>query len=541
MRIVLIIIFLVFATGVFAQDSSKKREVQVTSSFKPVLKEAAKINFNASPPEVDTAKPRLRYDIPNQNLLFAYQPGSLKPLALATDTSGKWVNHNYIKLGYGSLNTPYFEAGLSLGNGNSAGLNAYGQHVSSKGKIKYQDYTHTSLDLNGFLHPSGNIELTGRFGAKEENYKAYGYQPKTLVIPVDSLRIRYQTMRSRFALRNINRNEAGISYAPEINVDIFTDIRDNHETIGYFNVPLRKTFEGRFEAEIAADGGFSNLARFGKDNSKTNYISISPSLFVKTTNIYLQAGIKPTWDNGAFKLFPNAMLELSSTDKRLALIAGWIGYMKLNTYQSMAEYNPWINTPAAVSNSQVQEAYAGLKGSVTDHFNYLAKAGVNTFTNRTLFINDTITGKKFNVAFEPEMKSFNVHGEMGYTMGEKFSFKTGLTVNKYAGLDVNAKPWGLPQLEFNTNIRVQILKDLYAKADVYAFDEVWTKTKTITEKLPGGFDVSAGLEFAIVKNVKLWAQFNNILNTPYERWKQYPVYGFNMLGGVVFSFAQNNK
>jgi hypothetical protein len=145
------------------------------------------------------------------------------------------------------------------------------------------------------------------------------------------------------------------------------------------------------------------------------------------------------------------------------------------------------------------------------------------------------------VAFQPEMKSFNVHGEMGYTMGEKFSFKTGLTVNKYAGLDVNAKPWGLPQLEFNTNIRVQILKDLYAKADVYAFDEVWTKTKTITEKLPGGFDVSAGLEFAIVKNVKLWAQFNNILNTPYERWKQYPVYGFNMLGGVVFSFAQNNK
>jgi hypothetical protein len=541
MRIVFIIFLMAVTAGVFAQDTSKKREVQVTSSFKPVLKEAAKINFNASPPDVDTTKPRLRYEIPNQNLLFAYQPGSLKPLALAIDTSGKWVNHNYVKLGYGSLNTPYFEAGLSLGNGNSAGLNAYGQHVSSKGKIKYQDYTHTSVDLNGFLHTSGNLELTGRFGAKEEKYKAYGYQPKTLVIPVDSLRIKYQTMRSRFGLRNINRNEAGISFAPEINLDIFTDIHDNHETIGYFNVPLRKTFEGRFEAEVAADGGFSNYAVFGKDKSKTNFISISPSLFVKTTNLYIQAGIKPTWDNSEFKLFPNAMLELSSTDKRLALIAGWIGYMKMNTYQSMAEYNPWINVPGGVNNSQVQEAYAGLKGSVTDHFNYLAKAGVNTFTNRPLFMNDTITGRKFNVVFEPEMKSFNVHGEMGYTMGEKFSFKAGATINKYAGLDLNAKPWGLPQLEFNSNIRIQILKDLYAKADIYAFDEVWTKTKTATDKLPGGFDVSAGLEFRIVKNVKLWARFNNILNTPYERWKQYPVYGFNMLGGVVFSFAQNNK
>ena len=541
MRIVLIILLVVITANVMAQDTSKKREVQVTSSFKPVLKEAAKINFNASPPDVDTAKPRLKYEIPNQNLLFAYQPGSLKPLALSIDSSGRWTNYNYVKLGYGSLNTPYFETGLSIGNGKRAGLNAYGQHVSSKGKIKYQDYTHTSVDLNGFLQTSGNLEFTGRFGAKEEKYKTYGYE-KPSIVNVDSIRVKYQTMRSRFAMRNINRNEAGISFTPEVKLDIFTDIEDNHETIGYFNIPLRKTFEGKFEAEVAVDGGIASYGNSGKDNDRTNYISISPSLFYKSPNLYVQAGIKPTWDNSAFKLFPNAMVELSSTDKRLGLIAGWIGHMRMNTYQSAAEYNPWINPlDSLYNNSQIQEAYAGLKGSVTDHFNYQVKAGVNTFTNKALFINDTLTGRTFNVVYEPDMKSFNIHGEMGYTMGEKFSFKTGVTVNKYAGLDVNAKPWGLPQLEFTSNIRVQILKDLYAKADVYAFDETWSRVKHVNEKLPGGFDVSAGLEFAIVKNIKIWAQFNNILNTPYQRWKQYPVYGFNMLGGVVFSFAQNKN
>jgi len=51
-------------------------------------------------------------------------------------------------------------------------------------------------------------------------------------------------------------------------------------------------------------------------------------------------------------------------------------------------------------------------------------------------------------------------------------------------------------------------------------------------------DLSAGLEFKIINNLKLWAQFNNMLNKEYQRWNQYPVYGFNFLGGVVFSFAQ---
>jgi hypothetical protein len=96
-------------------------------------------------------------------------------------------------------------------------------------------------------------------------------------------------------------------------------------------------------------------------------------------------------------------------------------------------------------------------------------------------------------------------------------------------------------LEFTTTVRLQILKDLYVKGDLYAFDAPWYETKEDRGRSKGALDLSAGLEFAIVKNIKLWAQFNNIMNTEYQRWKQYPVYGFNLLGGVVFSFAQNNK
>ena len=72
------------------KDTTGKGGIDIISSFKPVLRNTAKINFNASPPPADTSKPRLNYDIPNQNLLFGYQPGSLKPLAMNIDSFGKF-------------------------------------------------------------------------------------------------------------------------------------------------------------------------------------------------------------------------------------------------------------------------------------------------------------------------------------------------------------------------------------------------------------------------------------------------------------------
>jgi hypothetical protein len=539
--IILLFLGFLLVGNSFAQDTIRKREVNVSSTFKPVLKEAAKINFNASPAITDTTRPRLQYEIPNQNLVLAYQPGSLKPLALNVDTGGRWDNYNYAKLGYGSLKTPYFETGLSLGDGNTAGLNIYARHISSKGKIKFQDYSNTDVDLNGFIKTGNNLEWSGRFGAKDERYNKYGYEPKTMVFSEDSIKIKFETFKTRVSLRNINRTELGISYSPQIKLDVFNDRLKNRESNAYFNLPLQKTLGGKFEAAVALEG---NLTRYSPDNKKTiksNYFSLAPSLLVKTENLNLQVGIKPSWDNGEFKLLPNIMAELSSPDKRFTLLGGWIGYLRSNTYQSLAAYNPWIWAPGFSNNSRIEEIYGGFKGSLTDHFSYNVKLGLNKITNLPFFINDKVSGKSFSVVQEPDVRNINIKGELGYTVGEKFSLRSGLNLNNYSSLDVNDKPWGLPPLEFFTTIRLQILKDLFVKGDLFAFDAPWYEIKDDRGRLKGALDLSAGLEFAVVKNVKLWAQFNNIMNNEYQRWRQYPSYGFNLLGGVVFSFAQNNK
>ena len=531
--------FVLIGGAAMAQDTTGKK-VKITSSFKPVLKEAAKINFNASPAANDTTRPRLQYTIPNQNLAFAFQPGTLRPLALPADTGANWRNESYVKAGFGNFSTPFVQLGLSAGDGKKAGINFYGHHVSSKGAIQYQDYSNTSAELNAF-YKAGNIEWSGRLGGVQDKYKKYGYQPKTLVFPKDSLDVKLQTWRGRIAFRNINRTDLGISYAPEFKVDAFNDGLSNSESTTYINLPLQKSLDKIFSVDLAVTASLSNYKPNKKTSVTNNWFAVSPSVLYKTATVNLQVGLRPAWDNSSFKLLPNILAEVASSDQRFSFQAGWVGYLRNAGLQYLTRINPWIWAPDRVYNSMVEERFAGFKGSAGDHFSYSAKIAFNKINNQPLFTNDTIAGgKSFRVINEPRLNVLNLGGELGYTVGEQLSFISNLQFNQYS-TKVADKAWGLLPIEWKNSLRLQVVKDLYVNSELYIFDgPLYQQKGGGRGNLGSAADLSAGLEFKVYKNIKLWGQFNNITSSQYQRWNQYPVYGFNFLAGVVFSFAQKN-
>lgn len=533
------------AAGIlYGQKDTTKKTVDITSAFRPVLRESAKINFNATPPSVDTSRPALKYEIPNQNLALAFQPGSLKPLALNIDSGGKWDNSNYIKAGFGSLRTPFVQAGFSFGDGSNAGLNIFARHVSSKGKREFQDFTNTQFRLGGFYKTAGNKEWNASIGMKQDRTYKYGFEPMTLVFPVDSLKQNFQTIAARVSMRNIHKTAFGLSYAPELKIDIFSDNNKNNESNTVLNLPLEKSVGKDFAVNLGLTFDLTRLSPDNKSAFNNTIYYISPSVLYKTPGIYLQAGIRPSWDNKTFKMFPNIMAEVGTDDQRFFFQAGWTGYIRKTTYQYLASQNPWLWLPAELKNTWIEERFAGFKGSIGDHFTYSAKVGLNRLNNQPLFVNDTTSGlggKSFVVEYEPRMNVLHLGGQLGYAVQEKFSVLAGWSFNKYTGLKVQDKPWGLIPLEANMAMRVQVIKDLWLKTDVFA----WTRTLYRQPdggkaRLDGAIDLNAGLEFRITKSLNLWAQFNNIANKEYQRWNQYPVYGFNFVGGVVFSFGQTN-
>src|ERR1700712_399027 len=199
MLLVPAVLFTIMAA--FSQDSSgKRRTIDITSSFKPVLREAVKINFNAAAPVVDSSKPKLTYTIPQQNLLLGYLPAPLKPVALQIDTANAWKYSNYIKLGAGNVHIPYAQAGFSFGDGKNSFFNVFAKGYTSKGKYNdFQKNNYTAVSAAGTVRTASNLEWDGSIGFKNEDYFFYGYQPTTLVFSKDQLRQRFTSYGAKLS------------------------------------------------------------------------------------------------------------------------------------------------------------------------------------------------------------------------------------------------------------------------------------------------------------------------------------------------------
>ena len=531
---------IVFYSSSWAQDSSKRKTIEITSTFKPVLREAVKINFNAAPPSVDSSRAILNYNIPVQNLFLSYQPGSLKPVALDIDSVSAWKYSNYIKAGVGNVHIPFLQAGFSFGDGKNSYLNVFAKQLSSKGSIPFQKNSQTGVGVAGTLKTQKNLEWNGNIGFSSDDYFFYGFRPDSLSFSKSELRQRFQTFEGKISLRNTEPTSYGLSYYPNFKTSVFSgknEFRKATEANTVLDLPLEKTFGKSFGFKAGFTADLTSYRPASKKTIQNNLYYFSPSLLLKTPNLFLQTGMIPSWDNGVFTMLPNILADITTNDKRFTLQLGWIGYYNKGTYQRFASINPWIIQPDVLYNTRVQERYAGFKGSVLNHFTYSAKVGFVQYRNMPLFVNDSTDGKTFLTVYSSAMEALQLHGEIGYTQGEKFSASAKLTWNQYSKIKDQTRAWGLLPFEFSTALNWQVLKDVWIKSELNAWDGAAYRTKTKEpRKGETGFDLNAGVEFKITKQFNLWLQFNNIFDNNYERWHQYEVYGFNMLGGVVFSF-----
>jgi hypothetical protein len=518
-----------------AQDSSKKT-IEITSSFKPVLRNAAKINFNATPPSQDTTRPKLAYSIPAQNVIPGLAPVSLKPLALAPDSNVGWRNSNYVKLGYGNLSTPFAEAGVSVPLG-SSNLNVLFDHVSSNGKILYQDYAETNA--KGYLYTplSDKVQLQASFGLSSDRYNQYGYDQTVYNFSKEDVRRNYTTISGEIGIRNPVPTEYGISYNPRLNIDIFSDNFGNNESNARLRVPIEKFIGKTFGFRMGID---ADLTRYSPETGSAisnNLFQVPVSLVFRTPNVKVNGGVIPSWDNGAFKLLPNIQIDVPLAGDKWILQGGWLSYLNKGSYQRLAGINPYMAPPTELRNTRMIERYVGFKGTILDHFSYNAKVGYAEFRNVPLFLNDAASGKSFEITFEESLKAIQLQGEFGFVQAEKFSLAARFNYYKFNSQRTEDRAWSLIPLEFSTNLRWNLLKDLWLTGDLFIWDGPLYKTKSgNTGRSPGAVDMNAGLEFKVTRNIFLWTQFNNLFNSKYQRWNQYDNYGFNMLIGGVYRF-----
>jgi len=525
----------------FAQiDTTKKQTIDITSSYKPVLRNAVKINFSASHLNADTTKPKMNYTVPSQNLFYAYQPISLRPLALQQDTNLYLGIRNYIKVGYGNYSTPYVNAGFSFGDGKKMLVNLYANYISSKGKIANQDYTQLQIKANAIFFTPKNEVYVGAQLSQNNNY-LYGYNHSLYTFKKDSVRQQFQDLVLTGGVRNTTSGEYGISYNPNITVINFTNKNKVNESTVIANAPITKTFGDAFMLKIDAKADITsyttkNLASNIKFSN--NVFQIAPSIAISSPKFSINAGIVPTWNNGVFVWLPNVFAEAQVKEKTFLIQAGWIGRYTKNTYRNLTALNPFLTTIPFQKNTKEIEYYGGIKASVGKHFSFNLKGGIVSFNDMPLFINDTATDNKaFNISNEKSVQSLRIHGDLSFINQDKFTLTAGLTFNGYTLLQSNAKAWNTVPMEITSSLRWWAFKQVLLKADLYAFSGGNYLTKgNKAQSFSGGTDISAGAEFKVNNRFSAWIDINNIANQKYQRWHAYEVYGLNVLGGIRVSF-----
>ena len=523
-----------------AQDTTKKQSVEIKSAFKPVLKNAVKLKFNATPPAPQTGTPNLTYNIPIQNLFFNLQPVALKPLALQIDSAGQAHNSNYVKAGYGNFNTPLIDAGFSIGDGKKTNFTIFANHLSQKGPLRVQKFSNTNLaaHINTVVN---RVEVYGKVGYQQQSFFLYGPDPSLISAKDDSLKKPYQTINIRAGVRNAMVTRFGISYNPDLNINVFSDSRST-ETNGILDVPVEVRFGTSFGLLIRANADLTTYTPAESSSYSNNVYFFNAAAMLKTSRLAIRAGIRPTWDNSKLNVLPDVLVDIHLQEKKIIVTAGWVAHIRKNTYQFLASQNPWINQPVSQFNTRITEGYGGFKGTLANSFNYRVTAGYIEYLNLPLFSNHIKPGL-FTVLQEGKLQGIHGQAEIGFVLQDKFNASAKFDMYNFFGQQTYSRAYHVIPLQLTAALRWQPAKKIMVKGDLYAWQgPVYLKDNLgNTGRLPAVFDLNAGLEFRVHQFISVWAQFNNVFNNAYERWNNYPVVGFNFLAGIKLTFDQKQQ
>lgn len=517
-------------------DTVGTKTVIITSAFKPSLQNAAKINFSAASIVADSSKLALTYKVPSSNLSFYYLPVPIKPLAMPADSGMAWVNNHRVKLGAGNLNSVFAEGRFSFGDGKKSITTLQGNFISSKGKRFAQQYNRFGLDVLSILNTRNDLEYTTHAFFTSTTQYRYGFEPNTLVFAKDQLQLIYNTVGAEVGLTNRKPNEAGINFHPKLSFYRFSNNSGNGENNLVFKAPIEKVFGKIFSFKLT---GLADIAKLSATSGNINnqLFSINPAIMFTTPNVKLNVGILPSWDNGQYIMLPDLSAEGKLPNTKLSVEVGWVGHFNKNSYRTLATYNPWIASLTTIANTRVTEQYVGIKGGTLNHLSFNTKLAFVQLKNQPLFLNSAGDGKSFITIFEPSMQVMKLSGEINYAFQEKFSLLASTVISRFSNISTQAEAWGLIPFEVTAGLQWKPFSDFQVKSDFfYRNGSLYRDPSMATKRLSAAIDVNLGVEFGVLPKLNVWLQMNNLFNNFYQRWNQYPVFGFNVMGGVVYSF-----
>ncbi|MCL8000558.1 TonB-dependent receptor, partial [Brucella sp. 21LCYQ03] len=246
-------------------------------------------------------------------------------------------------------------------------------------------------------------------------------------------------------------------------------------------------------------------------------------------------------------------IDFSLVPEYFYIFGGVTGGVERGSYREFTRQNQFLAPGARIQNMiERMNAYGGIKGNAGATFGWKAKAFYRQLEGMPLFVNNLVNPFQFDLVYDGDgdesVKHIGVEGEINIRVSEAVNLGARLNIDNYT-MAYQQETWHTPNVRLTANARFNISEKLYidaealfhgatsARAFAYTNDGVPVDASAPTvQSIPSFLDLSAGAEYKATKQLGIFVKANNMLNNEYQRYLYYPRLGFNVIGGLNFSF-----
>ncbi|WP_316849661.1 hypothetical protein [Pedobacter agri] len=529
-------------------------EIEVVRPYKPILAEAVKLRRSPNLDDVKTYKAKLNYSITDRKLELNSDIQKLQAQALAEEKASILVN-NYVKGAFGSLSTLLGEAYFNTGKDEGLQLGGYIKHFSQEGKLNKQNSSNQQLSVFGRSILEENT-VSGRINLERNGTYFYGIDNANPALNPDPQKQAFSLIELEGELvKNFTEDEDALSYAVKANGYLWNDKFSAKESYLSLNGYLNKRISS-FNLGLAASTEFGNT-KDALTSVGNNLLRLNPYIRLQVKGAKVTAGINFVQEFGAYsssKLFPSVTADFTLVPDYLQVFGEVKGDVNRNSMKNFTDENPWLNSNILVKNTvEKLSISAGIKGTGGPGFGYKARFYMKQFDDMPLFINNFDDFNKFDVIYDfGKTKLTGLEGEISIQVSDALKWTGKLNIDDWKPAS-ETYSWFKPGLKVNSNFVYTYNKKLSFNAGVVIQDDVKAKVNVqqpinplqylipnpgiesiVTVK--GFVDLGVGADYRINNKFSVFAKANNILNSNYSRYLYYQVNGFNIFGGLTYSF-----
>lgn len=535
-------LFAIFTLPAFGQDDLPSGQVDVVKNFEAKLLEANKVDLAPGLPPLDTVTRRQTYNVIAKTIEVDYLPPSIRPLAMKGEDNQKNYQ-GFLKLGAGLPSSLYGEASYYLNSVKNLDLGVGFLHHSANNtkKVENQRFSRNKFGATGTYYFDQGFAVNGRLGYSRNSQYFYGYNTlneeldTNFTFDPEEVRQRFSVFDIGASIFNGERTEADFNYSAGFDYYILNDNYEARENGFVLKISGTKWFQEQHALRVDLTTDFTS---FKTDDKQTlNNFFLRPSYTYHGERFKARVGINIASHNDEFSFFPDIELSANVIEGLLGAFIGAEGGLQKNTFRTLTDYNPFLESRVPIENTHYNNYYGGIKGNIQG-IDYNAQIGYKNTRNLALFVyTDTLNPI---VRFDPvydTVSIFYIKGSMSAPLFKGLDLVGSVSQNVFSP-DREEKAWHLPS--FTVNVAAKYTTpDQKARITGEFFLEngvPYRDSKGVAQNLNALFDISAGLEYFFSENFGGFIMVNNLANNKRQRWQNYPTFGLNALIGLSARF-----